>query len=147
LAATLSKDRIVEWDESMMVEIAPCHEKFNIVTETLTRMGLADTFEKTLRQSCYVLCEHGRYFIMHFKELYAHDGESVKITEDDIRRRNRIIQMLVNYDLIEVVSDNFEVGAAFDPDKRVKLFILPHNEKPIWTLISNYDFSKRDNES
>ena len=94
---------IVSWDISQMVEVYLSEpDDFLKVRETLTRIGVASRKEKKIYQSCHILHKQGRYFIVHFKELFALDGKHTNITLNDIQRRNRIVKLLSDWNLIEV---------------------------------------------
>ena len=114
-------------------------EDFLKVKETLTRIGVSSKKEKKLFQSCHILHKRGRYAIMHFKEMFLLDGLDSDISNDDIGRRNTIVRLLVEWNLIDVV----------DPDEYkepqislARLKIIPHKEKQEWQLIPKYHIGK-----
>jgi len=130
----------------------PNPEKFLQIKETLMRCGLANFKTNTLYQSCHILSKRGRYFIVHFKELFALDGKCTRghITEEDYDRRNRIAQMLEEWGHLSLVKP----VCVFEGSRRTKLFVLKHQEAkqidPLtgnrkWTLETKYDFeSEKD---
>ena len=115
-------------------------DDFLKVRETLTRIGVASRKDKTLYQSCHILHKQGRYFIVHFKELFALDGKTANIFVNDIERRNTIAQLLSDWGLVELVS-SVENKA---PLSQIK--VLPFKEKNEWTLEPKYNIGKKGNE-
>ena len=128
----------IEWDPGLMLEIR-LHEAddFLKVRETLSRIGVASRKEKKLYQSCHILHKQGRYFIVHFKELFALDGKPTNISQNDIERRNTIAGSLEDWELIEVLGMN-EPKA---PLSQIK--ILPYKEKEEWTLETKYNIGRK----
>ena len=128
----------VEWDPGLMLEIR-LHEAddFLKVRETLSRIGVASRKEKKLYQSCHILHKQGRYFIVHFKELFALDGKPTNISQNDIERRNTIAGLLEDWELVEVLGMN-EPKA---PLSQIK--ILPYKEKEEWTLETKYNIGRK----
>ena len=99
------KEPEVKWDPSKMVEVTVYEpDDFLKVRETLTRIGVASRKEKKIYQSCHILHKQGRYFLVHFKELFALDGKHANLTINDVQRRNRIAQLLVDWGLVGIVS-------------------------------------------
>ena len=99
------KEPEVNWNQEQMVEVHLSEpDDFLKVRETLTRIGVASRKEKKLYQSCHILHKQGRYYIVHFKELFALDGKHANLTSNDVQRRNRITQLLSDWGLIEVVK-------------------------------------------
>ena len=97
----------VNWDPSQMVEVVLSEpDDFLKVRETLTRIGVASRKEKKLYQSCHILHKQGKYYIVHFKELFALDGKRANLTVNDVQRRNRIVQLLADWGLIEIVDSS-----------------------------------------
>ena len=115
-------------------------DDFLKIRETLTRIGVASKKEKTLYQSCHILHKQGRYFIVHFKELFALDGKPSNFTESDIARRNTITNLLKEWDLVEIVSDS-QTQNPGAPISQVK--VLPFKEKQEWELVAKYNIGKR----
>lgn len=123
-----------------MVEVQlSSDDDFLKVRETLTRIGVASRKDKTLYQSCHILHKQGRYFIVHFKELFALDGKPTNFGENDISRRNTIANLLAEWGLIKVISDNSKDPIA--PLSQIK--ILPFKEKEEWTLTAKYNIGKK----
>ena len=128
------------WDASQLVEIrlkAP--DDFLKVRETLTRIGVASRSEKKLYQSCHILHKQGRYFIVHFKELFLLDGKHSDFSENDMQRRNRITKLLSDWGLVEVVDD----AMIEDASSVSQIKILPHKEKGEWTLVPKYSIGSK----
>ena len=99
------KEPEVNWDPSKMVEVTLNEpDDFLKVRETLTRIGVASRKEKKIYQSCHILHKQGRYFLVHFKELFALDGKHANLTINDVQRRNRIAQLLVDWGLVGIVN-------------------------------------------
>ena len=123
------------WDATHMVEIRLNQpDDFLKVRETLTRIGVASRGENKLYQSCHILHKQGRYFIVHFKELFLLDGKISDFSENDIQRRNRITRLLSDWGLVTVVTEELIEDLA--PINQIK--ILPFKEKKEWELIPKY---------
>ena len=107
----------VNWDPDQMVEVTLNEpDDFLKVRETLTRIGVASRKEKKIYQSCHILHKQGRYFLVHFKELFALDGKHANLTSNDVQRRNRIAQLLVDWGLVGIVnSDTIQDVAPLKP--------------------------------
>ena len=134
------KEPEVNWNQELMVEVTLNEpDDFLKVRETLTRIGVASRKEKKLYQSCHILHKQGRYFIVHFKELFALDGKHANLTSNDIQRRNRITQLLSDWGLIEVVKA--ESIADIAPLNQIK--VLAFKEKDNWTLETKYNIGKK----
>ena len=115
-------------------------EDFLKVKETLSRIGLASKKDNTLYQSCHILHKQGKYYIVHFKELFLLDGKEATLSEGDIARRNRIACLLDEWELIEIVNfDTIEENMA--PLNQVK--IIPHKDKAKWNLVTKYTIGNR----
>ena len=131
---------IVFWDPSQMVEIYLSDpDDFLKVRETLTRIGVASRKEKKVYQSCHILHKQGRYFIVHFKELFVLDGKRSNITLNDIQRRNRIAKLLFDWNLVEVVDPEKILDVA--PLNKIK--VLSYKEKGDWILEPKYNIGGR----
>ena len=131
---------IMNWDASMMVEIHLANpDDFLKVRETLTRIGVASRGENKLYQSCHILHKQGRYFIVHFKELFLLDGKTSDFSDNDIQRRNRITKLLSDWGLVSVVSEESIQDLA--PINQIK--ILPYKEKAEWELIPKYSIGTK----
>lgn len=134
---------IVFWDPSYMVEVFLSEpDDFLKVRETLTRIGVASRKEKKIYQSCHILHKQGRYFIVHFKELFALDGKHTSITLNDIQRRNRIIKLLSDWGLVEI-SDNSDITDVA-PLNQIK--VLSYKDKGNWILEPKYNIGIRRSE-
>ena len=134
------KEPEVNWNQELMVEVQLNEpDDFLKVRETLTRIGVASRKEKKLYQSCHILHKQGRYFIVHFKELFALDGKHANLTPNDVQRRNRITQLLSDWGLIEVVKADSISDIA--PLNQIK--VLAFKEKDEWTLETKYNIGKK----
>tara|TARA_R110002012_G_scaffold273785_1_gene459880 strand:- start:50 stop:424 length:375 start_codon:yes stop_codon:yes gene_type:complete len=107
--------------------------------ETLTRIGVASRSEKKLYQSCHILHKQGRYYIVHFKELFLLDGKHSDFSENDIQRRNRITKLLSDWGLVDVVHEQM----IEDASSVSQIKILPHKEKNEWTLVPKYSIGSK----
>ncbi len=115
-------------------------DDFLKVKETLTRIGVASKKDKTLYQSCHILHKQGRYYIVHFKELFALDGKPSNFSEGDIARRNTIVNLLKEWGLIEIVNTT-STESPVSPISQIK--VLPHKEKNEWELVAKYNIGKK----
>ena len=132
----------VDWSRDQMVEVR-LNEPDDLlkVRETLTRIGVASRKEKKLYQSCHILHKQGKYYIVHFKELFALDGKYANLTVNDVQRRNRITRLLVDWGLIDVVIE--EAIQDIAPLNQIK--VLPYREKTEWILEQKYNIGKKNN--
>ena len=131
---------LVYWEPSHMVEIFLSEpDDFLKVRETLTRIGVASRKEKKIYQSCHILHKQGRYFIVHFKELFALDGKHTNITLNDIQRRNRIAKLLSDWNLVELAREEDINDVA--PLNQIK--VLSYREKGEWILEPKYNIGGR----
>ena len=130
----------VEWAQDKMLEvILKQPEDFLKVRETLTRIGVASRKEKKLYQSCHILHKQGRYFIVHFKELFALDGKHANLTVNDVQRRNRISKLLADWGLVEIVNE--ESASDIAPLNQIK--VLSFKDKGDWILEQKYNIGKK----
>ena len=130
----------VQWTKDDMVEVLlPQADDFLKVRETLTRIGVASRKEKKLYQSCHILHKKGQYYIVHFKELFALDGKKANLYANDVQRRNRIIKLLSDWGLVEIVKESAIVDAA--PLSQIK--VIAYKEKSEWGLESKYNIGKK----
>ena len=135
----MSED-IITWSPSDMLEVTIKQpDDFLKVRETLTRIGVASRKDKTLYQSCHILHKQGKYYIVHFKELFALDGKKSTLTQNDIQRRNTISLLLQDWNLIDVVKKESTEDKA--PLSQIK--VLPFKEKKEWTLSAKYNIGKK----
>ncbi len=133
----------VNWSQDQMVEVVLNEpDDFLKVRETLTRIGVASRKEKKIYQSCHILHKQGRYYIVHFKELFALDGKHTNLSLNDVQRRNRIIQLLSDWGLITVVEAEKIKDVA--PLNQIK--VLSFKEKDEWTLESKYNIGRKKPE-
>ena len=141
---TTTVEPTVEWSQDQMVEVILNEpDDFLKVRETLTRIGVASRKEKKLYQSCHILHKQGKYYIVHFKELFALDGKPSDISENDYARRNTIINLLCDWGLIEIVQKDLTVE-PIAPLSQIK--ILPYKEKNNWELVAKYNIGKKKRE-
>ena len=130
----------VNWDPNQMVEVTLNEpDDFLKVRETLTRIGVASRKEKKIYQSCHILHKQGRYFLVHFKELFALDGKHANLTSNDVQRRNRIAQLLVDWGLVGIVSAESIQDVA--PLNQIK--VLSYKDKNDWILETKYNIGKK----
>ena len=128
-----------QWSPDKMIEILLSEpDDFLKVRETLTRIGVASRKEKKLYQSCHILHKQGKYFIVHFKELFALDGKKANLSVNDVQRRNRIIQLLSDWGLISTVIDE---TLDIAPLNQIK--VISYKEKGNWTLETKYNIGKK----
>ena len=121
-----------------MVEVGlKSDDDFLKVRETLTRIGVASRKDRTIYQSCHILHKQGRYYIVHFKELFALDGKKTNLSQNDIARRNTIANLLKDWDLINILGEVEEVA----PLSQIK--VLSFSEKNEWTLETKYNIGKK----
>jgi hypothetical protein len=115
-------------------------DDFLKVRETLTRIGVASRKDKTLYQSCHILHKQGRFYIVHFKEMFALDGKPFSFSEEDRGRRNTIAKLLEDWGLVKIVDEKL----ASSPRATLsQIKILPHKEKDQWTLVAKYTIGKK----
>ena len=130
----------VKWSADQMIEVTLNEpDDFLKVRETLTSIGVASRKEKKIYQSCHILHKQGRYFIVHFKELFALDGKHANLTVNDVQRRNRIIQLLCDWGLITVLNADKITDIA--PLNQIK--VLAYKEKGEWILETKYNIGKK----
>ena len=128
----------VNWTQEQMLEVGLNEpDDFLKVRETLSRMGVASRKERKLYQSCHILHKQGRYYITHFKELFALDGKQTNLTENDIARRNTISNLLKDWGLISIMGDSSNVA----PLSQIK--VLSFREKDEWELCTKYNIGKK----
>ena len=133
----------VQWQPSDMVEESLSEpDDFLKVRETLTRIGVASRKERKLYQSCHILHKQGRYYIVHFKELFALDGKKTNFTQNDVQRRNRIAQLLSDWGLVSIVEAERIEDIA--PLNQIK--VLSFKDKDDWILESKYNIGRKKTE-
>ena len=135
----------IQWKQTDMVEVVLTEpDDFLKVRETLTRIGVASRKERKIYQSCHILHKQGRYYIVHFKELFALDGKKASISLNDIQRRNRIVQLLFDWGLVSISTDSKEKIKDLAPLNQIK--VLSFKEKGEWTLESKYNIGRKKQE-
>ena len=141
----MSGETEVQWKQADMVEVVLSEpDDFLKVRETLTRIGVASRKERKIYQSCHILHKQGRYFIVHFKELFALDGKKTNLSSNDVQRRNRIVQLLVDWGLVSISTESQEKIADLAPLNQIK--VLSFKEKGEWTLESKYNIGRKKQE-
>ena len=130
----------IKWSADQMIEITLNEpDDFLKVRETLTRIGVASRKEKKIYQSCHILHKQGRYFLVHFKELFALDGKHANLTSNDVQRRNRIAQLLADWGLVSIVNaDNIQDIAPLNQIK-----VLSYKDKGEWILETKYNIGSK----
>ena len=135
----------ISWSPDNMLEVTIKQpDDFLKVRETLTRIGVASRKDKTLYQSCHILHKQGKYFIVHFKELFALDGKNTNLSINDLQRRNRIVQLLLDWGLVSIVEESKEKIADLAPLNQIK--VLSFKDKSDWTLESKYNIGRKKTE-
>ena len=131
----------LQWTPDLMLEVKLKEaDDFLKVRETLSRIGVASRKERKLYQSCHILHKQGRYFIVHFKELFALDGKPTNISVNDLERRNTIAGLLEDWDLVEIIGNSVERA----PLSQIK--VLSFREKDDWILETKYNIGKKQVE-
>ena len=137
----MEENNIVEWNPNNMLEVTLNEpDDFLKIRETLTRIGVASRKDNKLYQSCHILHKQGRYFIVHFKELFLLDGKKSNLEENDIARRNTITQLISDWGLI-TVEDNKKLD-PLAPMRQIK--IIPFKEKDKWELCPKYNIGNKN---
>ena len=137
---TATVEPTVQWSQDQMVEVTLNEpDDFLKVRETLTRIGVASRKEKKLYQSCHILHKQGKYYIVHFKELFALDGKKANLSVNDIQRRNRIVALLSDWGLVGVLkSDTIDDIAPLNQIK-----VISYKDKGDWILETKYNIGKK----
>jgi len=137
-------EEFVQWTEQSMIEVALKEpDDFLKVRETLTRIGVASRKEKKIYQSCHILHKRGKYYIVHFKELFALDGKQTNLSINDVQRRNRIASLLSDWGLLSIITtDKIDTIAPLNQIK-----VLAFKEKGEWILESKYNIGKKKTEA
>ena len=137
-------EEFVQWTEQSMIEVALKEpDDFLKVRETLTRIGVASRKEKKIYKSCHILHKRGKYYIVHFKELFALDGKQTNLSINDGQRRNRIASLLSDWGLLSIIStDKIDTIAPLNQIK-----VLSFKEKGDWILESKYNIGKKKTEA
>ena len=130
------------WTEESMVQVTLKEpDDFLKVRETLTRIGVASRREKKIYQSCNILHKKGKYYIVHFKELFALDGKRANLSLNDVQRSNRIIQLLIDWELVTICAQDQEKITDAAPLNQIK--VIAFKDKNNWTLESKYNIGKK----
>jgi hypothetical protein len=126
--------------DSLVEVVLASEEDFLKIKETLTRIGVASRKDRKLFQSCHILHKQGKYYIVHFKELFALDGKPSNFSDDDVARRNTIANLLAEWDLIKLVNPQ-KSSEPVAPFSQVK--VITHKEKDEWELVAKYNIGKK----
>ena len=126
--------------DSLIEVTLTSEEDFLKIKETLTRIGVASRKDKKLFQSCHILHKQGKYYIVHFKELFALDGKPSNFSEDDVARRNTIVNLLAEWELIKLINPQ-KSSEPVAPFSQVK--VITHKEKDEWELVAKYNIGKK----
>ena len=138
---TMTVEPTVDWSQDQMLEVVLNEpDDFLKVRETLTRIGVASRKEKKLYQSCHILHKQGKYFIVHFKELFALDGKRANLTINDVQRRNSITRLLADWGLITIVQE----GSVADIAPLNQIKVLSYKDKGDWILEQKYNIGKKN---
>tara|TARA_B100000424_G_scaffold244243_1_gene214390 strand:- start:383 stop:805 length:423 start_codon:yes stop_codon:yes gene_type:complete len=138
----VEKMESINWTQEQMLEVTLKEpDDFLKIRETLSRIGVASRKEKKLYQSCHILHKQGRYYIVHFKELFALDGKQTNLSENDIARRNTISKLLKDWGLVELKGETEPIA----PLSQIK--IISFKEKGDWTLETKYNIGTKKGES
>lgn len=136
----MEENNVIQWAPTDMLEVTLNEpDDFLKVRETLTRIGVASRKDKKLFQSCHILHKQGRYFIVHFKELFMLDGKKANLEETDIQRRNTIATLMSDWGLVEIHDTAKAANCA--PLRLIK--ILPYKEKDNWELCPKYNIGNK----
>ena len=137
---TTTVEPTVEWSQDQMVEVILNEpDDFLKVRETLTRIGVASRKEKKIYQSCHILHKQGRYYLVHFKELFALDGKHANLTVNDVQRRNRIAQLIADWGLVEIG----DVSKISDIAPLNQIKVLAYKDKGDWILETKYNIGAK----
>ena len=132
----MEENKEIQWTPAHMLEITLKEpDDFLKIRETLTRIGVASRKDNKLYQSCHILHKQGRYFIVHFKELFLLDGKPSNLMDNDVQRRNTIATLLSDWGLLDIVNDDQSKDKA--PLRQIK--VIPHKEKQQWELCPKYN--------
>ena len=136
--------QITDWTPNSMLEVSLNEpDDFLKIRETLTRIGVASRKDQKLFQSCHILHKQGRYFIVHFKELFLLDGKPSNLVENDLERRNTIATLLADWGLVTII--NPERSKSLAPLRQIK--VIPFKEKTQWELCPKYNIGNSNNEN
>jgi len=137
----MSLESEYQWSADKMVEVLLSEpDDFLKVRETLTRIGVASRKEKKLYQSCHILHKQGKYYIVHFKELFALDGKKANLSVNDVQRRNRIVQLLSDWGLVSILNPDSVTDIA--PLNQIK--VISYRDKSDWILETKYNIGKKN---
>jgi len=135
---------VKDWSPASMLEVSLNEpDDFLKIRETLTRIGVASRKDQKLYQSCHILHKQGRYFIVHFKELFLLDGKPSNLVENDLERRNTIATLLADWGLVTII--NPERSKSLAPLRQIK--VIPFKEKTQWELCPKYNIGNSNNEN
>jgi len=136
----VEESNLIEWTPNSMLEVTLNEpDDFLKIRETLTRIGVASRKERKLYQSCHILHKQGRYFIVHFKELFLLDGKKSNLEENDVARRNTIAVLMSDWGLLSI--ENRDAAQPLAPMRQIK--IIPYKEKNDWELCPKYNIGNK----
>ncbi len=139
-----NNNQVTNWTPASMLEVSLNEpDDFLKIRETLTRIGVASRKDQKLYQSCHILHKQGRYFIVHFKELFLLDGKPSNLVENDLERRNTIATLLADWGLVDIINPN--ASRALAPLRQIK--VIPYKEKTQWELCPKYNIGNSNNEN
>lgn len=138
-----NNNQVTNWSPASMLEVSLNEpDDFLKIRETLTRIGVASRKDQKLYQSCHILHKQGRYFIVHFKELFLLDGKPSNLVENDLERRNTIATLLADWGLVSIINPDASKNLA--PLRQIK--VIPFKEKAQWELCPKYNIGNSNNE-
>ena len=138
-----NNNQVTNWSPASMLEVSLNEpDDFLKIRETLTRIGVASRKDQKLYQSCHILHKQGRYFIVHFKELFLLDGKPSNLVENDLERRNTIATLLADWGLVSIINPDASKNLA--PSRQIK--VIPFKEKTQWELCPKYNIGNSNNE-
>ncbi len=138
-----NNNQVTNWSPASMLEVSLNEpDDFLKIRETLTRIGVASRKDQKLYQSCHILHKQGRYFIVHFKELFLLDGKPSNLVENDLERRNTIATLLADWGLVSIINPDASKNLA--PLRQIK--VIPFKEKTQWELCPKYNIGNSNNE-
>tara|TARA_Y100001937_G_C7082948_1_gene313920 strand:- start:529 stop:963 length:435 start_codon:yes stop_codon:yes gene_type:complete len=138
-----NNNQVTNWTPASMLEVSLNEpDDFLKIRETLTRIGVASRKDQKLFQSCHILHKQGRYFIVHFKELFLLDGKPSNLVENDLERRNTIATLLADWGLVSIINPN--ASRVLAPLRQIK--VIPYKEKTQWELCPKYNIGNSNNE-
>jgi hypothetical protein len=138
----MTEQLLYQWESDNMLEVAINDEDFLKIKETLTRIGISCNKNRRLVQTCHILQKRGKYYIVHFKEMFLLDGKASTLTIDDIQRRNVIATLLDDWNLLDILNTKFKVtDTAFLQQQLSNITVVKFSDKDSWEFESKYTIS------